>query len=98
MERSCCEQNGTFDDVTTNVTLRIEGVTVMLGLPPIFRLTEAEYDPGVKLFALAIIEIVVDPIGETGLIINQLGTWFIKMVHDGQLGFIVICTLCEVEN
>src|ERR1039457_7259726 len=98
MERSCCEQNGTFDDVTTNVTLRIEGVTVMLGLPPIFRVTEAEYDPGVKLFALTIIEIVVDPIGETGLIINQRGTWLIRIVHDAQLGVIVICTLCAAEN
>jgi hypothetical protein len=63
-----------------------------------FKLTEAEYDPGAKLFALAIIEIVADPIGGKGLIINQLGTWFIKIVHDGQLGVIVICTLCAAEN
>jgi hypothetical protein len=92
------EQIGKFDAVTTRVTFNVDGLTVMLGLPPMFRLTEAEYDPGVKLFALAIIEIVVDPIGETGLIINQLGTWFIKMVHDGQLGVIVICTLCAAED
>jgi hypothetical protein len=63
-----------------------------------FRLTEAEYDPAVKLFALAIIEIVVDPIGENGVIVNQRGTWFTKMVHDGQLGVIVIGTLCAADN
>src|ERR1017187_225616 len=98
MVRLGFEQTGKFDAVTTNVTFSVDGLTVMLGLPPMFRLTEAEYDPAVKLFALAIIEIVVDPIGENGVIVNQRGTWFTKMVHDGQLGVIVIGALCAADT